>query len=303
MKAVNPALEFWQTEFSLLEDASDGKTEMTPIDYSMFISRVIHFDLVEGNCSGWSWWTALSRPGAADHAYRFALINWYPNAENRAACTDGDFGITKNLWTLGNYSRFIRPGYKRVAVNRSDGLTSTTAAYGQMASAYLSSTSDTLVMVLINYSEFDQQLSLNLSNIPANFVLEKLKPYVTSATDDLKAYPEISALSPVYLKARSVTTLVGINANAVHTSVDLKIPSGKSVKIYPNPASDFVNIDCGQTGSLQIQLFDLSGNKLKSLHSINGNTTINVKDLKPGSYFVTVEHAGIIESHSLIIIR
>ncbi len=302
MKAVNPALQFWQTEYSLLEDASDGKTEMTPMDYSMFISRVIHLDLVEGNCSGWSFWTALSRPGAADHAYRFALINWYPNAESRAACTDGEFGVTKNLWTLGNYSRFVRPGYTRVNVVRSDGLTTAGAAYGQMATAFLSPSTDTLVMVIINYSEYDQQLYLNLSNIPANFVLEKLKPFVTSATDDLKSYPEITADSPVYLKARSITTLVGVNAN-VHTAVDPEIPSGKSVKIYPNPASDFVNIECEQAIAMQIQLFDLSGKKLKSFNSTGSRAVIPVKDLQPGSYFISVEHEGIIESHSFIILR
>jgi len=303
MKAVNSALQFWQTEYSLLEDASDGKTEMTPMDYSMFISRVIHFDLVEGNCSGWSFWTALSRPAVADHAYRFGLINWYPNAESRTSCTDGDFGVTKNLWTLGNYSRFVRPGYKRVDVVRSDGLTSASAAYGQMSSAYLSPSSDTLVMVFINYSEYDQQLNLNLSNIPANFVLEKLKPYVTSATDDLKSYPEISAQSPVYLKARSITTLVGINKNAVHTSLEPKNPSGKSVKIYPNPGSDFVTIESEHPGSMLIKLFDLSGKNLKSYNSLSGSKVIPVKDLKPGSYFISIEHEGIVESHSLIIIR
>lgn len=304
MKAVNPALEFWQTEFSILEDGyADGKTELAPMDYSMWLSRVIHFDLVEGNCSGWSFWTAISRPGVADHAYRFGLINWYPNAESKVACTDGDFGVSKNLWTLGNYSRFIRPGYKRVAVTRSDGLTSITAAYGQMASAYLSSTSDTLVMVLINYSEYDQQLNLNLSNIPANFLLEHFKPYVTSATDDLKSYPEISAQSPVYLKARSVTTLVGVNVNAVHTAIDPKIRSGKSVNIYPNPASDFVNITCENTAEMKIQLVDLSGKKLKSLKSTGCTAIIPVKDLQPGSYFISIEHEGIVESHSLIILR
>jgi len=247
MNAVNPALEFWQTEFSILEDGyADGKTELAPMDYSIWLSRVIHFDLVESNCSGWSFWTALSRPGVADHAYRFALINWYPNAESRAACTDGDFGVSKNLWTLGNYSRFIRPGYKRVNVARSDGLTSITAAYGQMASAYASSSSDTLVVVLINYSEYDQQLNLNLSNIPENFVLETLKPYVTSATDDLKSYPEISAQAPVYLKARSITTLLGVNENTVHTSLKPKNTSGTSVKIFPNPASDLYKLIAGK---------------------------------------------------------
>lgn len=303
LKAVNPSLQYWQTEFSLLEDASDGKTEMTPMDYSMFISRVIHFDLVEGNCSGWSFWTALSRPGAADHAYRFALINWYPNAESRAACTDGDFGVSKNLWTLGNYSRFVRPGYKRVNVGRSDGLTSVTAAYGQMASAFISPSSDTLVMVIINYSEYDQQLNLNLSNIPANFVLETLKPYVTSATDDLSAYPEISAQSPVYLKARSVTTLVGINANAVHTSVDPEVASGSSVKIYPNPASDILRIECSQPGPMKLELFDLSGKNLKTVNSPGSSMLVKVQDLKAGTYYIQVEHSGIVESHSIIILR
>ncbi len=303
LKAVNPSLQYWQTEFSLLEDASDGKTEMTPMDYSMFISRVIHFDLVEGNCSGWSFWTALSRPAVADHAYRFALINWYPNAESRAACTDGDFGVTKNLWTLGNFSRFIRPGYTRVNVARSDGLTSAGAAYGQMTSAYLSASSDTLVMVVINYSEYDQQFSLNLSNLPANFVLEKLKPYITSATDDLKAYPEVSALTPVYLKARSITTLVGVNVNAIHTSLKPENPSGKSLKIYPNPASDFVKIESANSGFMQIKIFDITGKILKSHYSVNNNLNLPVKDLKPGTYFISVEHAGIVESHSLIISR
>lgn len=303
MKAVNPALQYWQTEYSLLEDATDGKTEMTPMDYSMFISRVIHLDLVEGNCSGWSFWTALSRPGAADHSYRFALINWYPNAESRAACTDGDFGITKNLWTLGNYSRFVRPGYTRLNVARSDGLTTTGAAYGQMATAFVSPSTDTLVMVIINYSEYDQQLNLNLSNIPANFVLEKLKPFITSATDDLKSYPEISPHSAVYLKARSITTLVGVNLNAVHTAVNPEIPSGKPVKIYPNPASDFVNIECEQAIAMKIQLIDLSGKKLKSLNSTGSRAVIPVKDLQPGSYFITIEHEGIVESHSFIILR
>jgi O-glycosyl hydrolase len=303
LKAVDPALEYWQSEYSLLEDASDGKTEMTPMDYSMFISRVIHFDLVEGNCSGWSFWTALSRPGAADHAYRFALINWYPNAESRAACTDGDFGITKNLWTLGNYSRFIRPGYKRVNVGRSDGLTSVTAAYGQMASAFLSPSTDTLVVVLINYSEYDQQLSMNLTNFPANFLLETFKPYVTSATDDLSAYPEISAQSSVYLKARSVTTLVGVNKNAINTAVDPKTPSARSVKIFPNPASDIVHIESEQPGPMQITLFDLSGKTLKTVNSADGKKVIQIQDLKPGSYYITVEHAGKVESHNLIILR
>ncbi len=304
MKLVNPTLEFWQTEFSILEDGySDGKTELTPMDYSIWLSRVIHFDLTEGNCSGWSFWTALSRPGVADHAYRFGLINWYPNVESRAACTDGDFGITKNLWTLGNYSRFVRPGFKRVNVTRSDGLTPITAAYEQMASAYLSPSSDTLVVVLINYSEYDQQLNLNLSNTPANFVLETLKPYVTSATEDLKSYAEIPAQSTVYLKARSITTLVGVNENAVHSSLKPKSASGRSVKIYPNPAADFVNIESGQASSMQIKIFDTSGKKMNSLNSINGRALIPVKDLKSGSYFITVEHAGIVESYSLIILR
>jgi O-glycosyl hydrolase len=303
LKLVNPALEYWQTEFSLLEDASDGRTEMTPIDYSMFLSRVIHFDLVEGNCSGWSFWTSLSRPGVADHAYRFALINWYPNAESRAACTDGDFGVTKNLWTLGNYSRFVLPGYSRVNVDRSDGLTSVTAAYGQMISAYVSSSSDTLVLVVINYSDYDQQFSLNMSNIPDNFVLEKLKPYVTSATDDLMAYPEVSVLSPVYLKARSVTTLVGVNANAVHTAVEPKNPAAKAVKIFPNPAHDFVTVETGIPCEMQIRLFDMSGQILKSYTSVGNRKILPVRDLKSGTYYITIEHAGKVESHSLIISR
>ena len=51
--------------------------------------------------------------------------------------TDGLYNDTKLLYTLGQYSRFVRPGMKRVEVNRSDNLSVIAALRNDMYSAYI----------------------------------------------------------------------------------------------------------------------------------------------------------------------
>lgn len=50
-----------------------------------------------------------------------------------------------NLWVLGNYSRFIRPGFKRIDMAIDD-----TDLNGLMGSAYLSPDGNRIVMVFVN---------------------------------------------------------------------------------------------------------------------------------------------------------
>ena len=303
MKLVNPQLQYWQTEFSLLEDkVPEENADPIPMDYSLWLARIIHFDLVVGNASGWSFWTALSRPEVTDHTNRFGLINWYPNSENRETVTDGEFLISKNLWTLGNYSRFVKPGYRRVETSRSDGLNTITSAYGQMASAFISPGTDTLVIVFINYAAQDQQITLNLLNVPANMEITKFKPYITNATKDLEPFSEVSAFSPVLLRSRSVTTLIGINENATTGNQVPESKKPENMIIYPNPASSYIYLKGLMGDDIRVVFSDLSGKQIKMVQLQNVQERLSVDDLAPGYYLVSVFSSEKLEKIRLIVI-
>jgi O-glycosyl hydrolase len=304
LKNTDSELEYWQTEYSLLSDGySKEKAVMEPIDYSLFLARVIYYDLAVGNCTGWDWWSTFSRPWGEDHKYRFALINWYPNVDS-VTCSDGTFSLTKNLWVIGNYSHFVRPGYSRVGSSRSDNLTAAQSADKQLVSTYLSPNADTAVFVVINYADADQLVKLECSNLPSNGVVEKLKPYVTSVSDDLKAYPEVSANVPVTVKARSVTTFVGI-IKKDETNIDniSNNNSSSSVYVYPNPATEKVMVEVKNGSIEKIELYNASG-KLTKDYKLTGNSVIlNVNNIKAGLYYLSVYYDGKKESKKLLITK
>ena len=107
----------------------------------------------------------------------------------------------KRLYTLGNFSNFIRPGYTRVDVM---GNTSTDV----LLSAYTGS-DGTLVIVAINKGAASATLPITISGGAAP---AKLTPWVTTATDDLAIRPDVSVtggLFTITLASKGVTTFVG----------------------------------------------------------------------------------------------
>jgi O-glycosyl hydrolase len=302
---TNPNLQYWQTEYSLLSSGYLEKPNMTPMDYSLFIARIIHYDLTLGNCTGWDWWTTFSRPWSEDHKYRFALINWYPNI-NDTTCNDGTFEVTKNLWVLSNFSHFIRQGYQRISVLRSDVLTPLQSSDKQLISAYVNPTSDTVVFVVINYADFSQQIKLNLKNLPYKDSIVNFKTYVTSVSDNLKAYPDIDmtndALSAT-VKARSVSTFVGSIKKSVLTNIpSTKIINAVKVNISPNPASGIATVEVLNGKGQSVILSDLSGKQIAEYNLLNGKINIDTKGLKPGYYIVSIHlNSGIINKKLMVI--
>ena len=308
LAVTNHSLEYWQTEYSLLSDGYLEKPNMTPMDYSLFIARIIHYDLTVGNCTGWDWWTAFSRPWGEDHKYRFALINWYPNKDD-TTCNDGTFDVTKNLWAIGNYSHFIHPGYQRISVLRSDLLTPAQSGDKQLISAYVSPKSDTVVFVVINYADFDQEIKLSLQNLPYNDSIVNFKTYVTSASDNLSAYPDIDMTNDnltATVKARSVSTFVGSIKKAVVTGVPTKKlvnNNALEINIFPNPASDFTTVEVLNGKGKSITLSELSGKQIAVYNLRNGKINIDTKGLKPGYYIVSVQIDNGIKNKKLLVIR
>lgn len=72
------------------------------------------------------------------------------------------------------------------------------------------------------------------------------------------------------------------------------------IKVYPNPASDFVNIT-GMPGMIyHIKIYD-SNAKIISDKSFTGLTSIETSDLAQGTYFYSIVHAGKVIGNGKII--
>jgi len=184
--AVAPPAGFtkpiWVTEMSGVQGYPEAGPSSDIAD-GLVWADWIYQAFVVGNASAWhAWWmTSL-------------------NNDNEGLLLMGG-GTTKRLYTVGNYSKFIRPGYRRVTL-------SGTPPTGVELTAYLSPTDGTVVIVALNSGASAVALPLYLSGkAPCT-----MTPWVTSASDNLASKTAVSVsgsrLAPM-LAAMSVTTLVG----------------------------------------------------------------------------------------------
>jgi O-glycosyl hydrolase len=180
-------LRYWMSEYCVLGDAVvKGEKRDLGMVTALFIAKLIHHDLVVSNATSWQWWLAIS---ASD--YKDGLLYMDKNK------TDGQLYDSKMLWTLGNYSRFIAAGSKRVQVNLSEDKTQ---------QVYVSSyfKDKKLVTVAVNPTDNDVDLQIEIQGAkPKN-----VKTYVTSADYNLSPYKQYKDTRQVLVPAKSVTTIV-----------------------------------------------------------------------------------------------
>lgn len=190
-------VNFWETEYSMLADGykEGAKGKISAIDCALFLAKVIHTDLTVGNAAAWQFWNSYE-PGSADFDTRYYLIALKPDADFK----NGQFTVTKNLWAMGSYSRFIRPGMQRVITNNSNGSK-------VMMSAYTDK-DHKLVIVAINYGIRNAKVKLDILHGKKQY--KKMSTYLTAAADDLnmKASGAKSYNKQVNLPMRSISTIV-----------------------------------------------------------------------------------------------
>ncbi len=196
------ALEFWQSEYCLLGNGyRDGRgRRVGQMDCALFLAKVIHHDLVIGQATAWQFWNAYE-PGRASQP-RYYLIALSPQRDGR----DGTFTPTKNLWALGHYSRFIRPGMKRLEVRRSDDRSPQQAAQEVMVSAFRNEQTGAGVVVIINARNVPAPVQLVIPGVTSADAVQR---YVTTADpqQNMTAETVETLASPLLCPARSLTTV------------------------------------------------------------------------------------------------
>ncbi len=146
IQKVDPKLDFWMSEYCIL--VGNGKITGGGRDLGMetalFVANIIHSDVTVSNASAWQWWLAVS-----PYNFKDGLV-YIDKSE-----TGGIFYDSKLLWALGNYSRFVRPGSKRISVEmREDS--------DLRISAFKNNTE--IVLVVLNQSNNPKYFQLNSSN-------------------------------------------------------------------------------------------------------------------------------------------
>lgn len=170
----------WQTEMSGVKYWPEGEPSKD-IKNGIAVAGWLHSALTVGDANAWLWW-------------------WYKGQDTNEGLFLNDGSDTKRHYTLGNFTRFIRPGYVRVTVTGS-------IPANVLLSAY-KGTDGKLVVVAINQGTAAVTVPIAISGEAAP---ASCTPTVTSASDDLKAGTAVTVTDGTLaaaLGASSVTTFV-----------------------------------------------------------------------------------------------
>lgn len=196
-------IDFQQTEWCMLPPSinpvKDGFTadwdgDCANMQAALLMGRLIHTNMTIANAKAWGYWKGLEVNGS------HALIALYPDKGD--IHNGGKIAANKLLWGLGNYSFFIRPGYKRVSAVGADNLD------GLCISAYVSPLKDKIILVGVNTGFKTEIVNFKLSSE----FREKIKNVFVYRTDertDLALVQSTENLSEVCsIAPRSLTTIV-----------------------------------------------------------------------------------------------
>ncbi|MBM6992079.1 MAG: xylanase [Prevotella sp.] len=208
-------LQVMQTEWSMLDkepgtdtgfpSSYDAASEM---DIALFMGKLIHVGLTYGNFSSWAYWTAMAQ-SMYSQKNRFELIRLNATGDDSYESygdlkKGGTISATPNLWVLGNYSRFVRPGYTRIGMtggaDNIDGL---------MGTAFLSPDKTKAVVVFVNNGTVAKGVRFTTDILGAS--LKTIRKYITDATHSLSLDATLAeTFSPdtrIVIPQRSVVTL------------------------------------------------------------------------------------------------
>jgi glucuronoarabinoxylan endo-1,4-beta-xylanase len=179
--ALRQGKKIWQTEVSA------GDPNITNMNDGVYWARVLHTHMIEDNVSAWLYWW-----GAATTKTRGSLISI--DAEQKK------YQLSKRFFTIGHYSRFVRPGFRRVDANPNP-------ATNTFLSAYIDPTGKRLVCVAINDDAVAHPLTLQCGGFKGT----TCTPIRTSDTETharLASIPAVNGQFEVTTAPLSVTTFV-----------------------------------------------------------------------------------------------
>lgn len=158
-------------------------------DYTMnsalTLANEIYEDLTTLDVEAWQYWIAVS-----SYDYRDGLI--YVELDDQTITP------TKRLWTMGNFSKYIKPGYVRVSTSSSNKALDSVSFIGE------GDNGEELITVIINQSYFDKFVSLDGLDYTNQI------SFITNVDHDLEEQ-EITDNQQILIPRQSVVTIKSFN--------------------------------------------------------------------------------------------
>jgi hypothetical protein len=231
------------------------------------VSKLIHEALTIANMNAWHYWWIKPCSGCANGAL-------WVQATNKPA---------KRLWIMGNWSRYVRPGFVRVDAT-------VAPASGVTVTAFRDTTLSRVVIVAINNNTSNTSQDFS---VPATTPL-KLTPCITDPTRDLVEQTAQALTSTTFtysLPAQSVTSLiVDLAGTSVLPGVNANTGASSAFQVNCSKSTLKVEFKAPGSGLTTIKLFDLKGNVVKTaeFQTIAGRTCSSSFDLSkmPSVFYI-----------------
>ena len=187
--AKNLGKRLWETEVSDFNSFDAG------MENGLLWAQEIHDWMTIAQANAWHYWWLISP----------STTTCDVDGDNEGlTCMgkDGVLKLTKRLYTVGNFSKFVRPGYRRMGATASP-------TSGVSVSGYREYNSGKFAIVAINRNALNMPLNFKLKG----FYADSVTRWVTSSTLDLAEQSKITIVDQSFsteLPAKSVTTFTGV---------------------------------------------------------------------------------------------
>jgi glucuronoarabinoxylan endo-1,4-beta-xylanase len=167
----------WETEVALLSGSD------STIANGLYYGKRIHLFMTVAQVNAWHYWWLIAGNGVGNQGL-----------------LDNNASTTKRLFAVGQYSRFVRPGYYRMdATNTGPAL----------ISAYKDPVAGNFAIVAINTNGSAINQTFTLTNFTT---VTLVTPWITSATLNLASQTAVAVTNSAFtyaLPAQSIVTFVG----------------------------------------------------------------------------------------------
>jgi glucuronoarabinoxylan endo-1,4-beta-xylanase len=203
---ANPNAATWETETAILSGPDD-----TSITNAIYWATRIHLFMTVAQANAWHFWWMV--PGTSQNLL------------------DNNSTPTKRLYAIGQFSRFVRPNYNRIAASN--------GGFVQVT-AYKDTNSLNFAIVAINSAGTNIAQTFTLTNFPSTGVVT---PWITSSNLSLAPLSSVAVTNGVLsytLPAMSIVTFAGTATNVAPTLTPIPnqtVNAGVTVTVT-NLASD-----------------------------------------------------------------
>jgi len=179
----NTGQHVWETEVSTYGDAYDGS-----ITNALTWATEIYYYLTAGQVSYWGYWLLDGNQGYTDNQ----------------ALTDQNSNIAKRAYAIGNWSRFVLPGWHMVTVSNSTTL---------LVTAFTNSTGNSGTIVAVNNRSSLVSVTFSVGSTMGSSVT----PYLTSSSANLASQTAIAVSTGSFsatIPAYSIETFTNSSTTA-----------------------------------------------------------------------------------------